>query len=68
MQSSGAGIDTAFQFYPTDAQQQPQTSPAQGQQLPDRDSQQQQQQSPQQADTKYVFGDSVFMGANTPGR
>jgi hypothetical protein len=67
MQSSGAGIDTAFQFYPTDAQQQPQTSPAQGQQLPDRDAQQ--QQSPQeQADIKYAFGDSVFMGANTPGR
>jgi hypothetical protein len=67
MQSSGAGLDTAFPFYSTDAQQQPQTSPAQGQQLPDRDAQQQQQQSPQQAD-KYAFGDSVFMGANTPGR
>lgn len=67
MQSSGAGIDSAFQFYSNDGQQ-PQASPTQGQQLPDRDAQQQQQQSPQQQADKYAFGDSVFMGANTPGR
>jgi hypothetical protein len=67
MQSSGAGLDNAFQFYSTDGQQQSQTSPGQGQQLPDRDAQQQ-QQSPQGQADKYSFGDSVFMGANTPGR
>lgn len=52
MQNSGNGLDAGFQLYSADPTA-----------VPDRDAQQQQQQV-----DKYGFSDSVFMGANTPGR